>query len=216
MKTVIVSCKTLELELDSALKELDIHFPILWLESGLHSAPKKLKARLQQILDEIQADRVLLVMGFCGNSVQGITARDFELIVPKVDDCISLLLGSVEERTKISGLYDAYFLTEGWLRGERNLWVEYQYALDKYGEEQAREIADALYGHYRTLALLDSGVSPIEQLVDTTEVIAETLNLKQQIIPASTAYIKHLLTGPWSDEMFLIKAPGHTIEIGDL
>jgi len=216
LKTVIVSCKTLELELEAATNALDINYPILWLESGLHSVPKKLKSRLQEILDDIQADRVLLVMGFCGNSVQDITAGDFELIIPRVDDCISLLIGSVEKRMTISGQYDAYFLTEGWLRGERNLWVEHQYAVEKFGEEQAKEIGDAMYGHYRTLGLLDSGVSPIEHLVSKTEIIADTLNLKQQVIPASTTYIKQLLTGPWPEENFLIKAPQHTIKLEDL
>jgi len=215
-KTIVVACQTLESELEQAFKRTSVSHPVLWIESGLHNTPKKLRVKLQETLDGIEADRVLLTMGFCGNSVQGIKVGAFELILPRVDDCISLLLGSVKERTEISGKYSAYFLTDGWLRGERNLWVEYQHALDKYGEEQAQVIAKMMYGHYRTLGLLDSGTMPVPQLVDKTKIIANTLNLEQAVIPASTQYIQQLLTGPWPKEGFVIKGPGQSISSEDL
>ena len=216
MNTVIVACKTLENELNLAISKTGVSYPIVWIESGLHNVPKKLHARLQEVLDSIQADRVLAVLGFCGNSVQGIKTGSFELIIPRVDDCISLLIGSMKERTDISNEYSAYFLTDGWMRGERNLWVEYQYAIKKYGEEQAKSIAKMMYGHYRTLALLDSGATPIAELIAQTEIIAQTLSLEQKVFPASIAYIEQLLTGPWPEEKFVVKGPGQTIISEDL
>ena len=216
MNTIIVACKTLEEELNFALTQTGVSYPIEWLESGLHSVPKNLNSKLQDIFSGIHADRVLMVMGFCGSSIQDITVGDFELIIPRIDDCISLLLGGAKIRAEISRKYDAYFLTDGWLTGERNMWVEYQHTLEKYGEKRAKRIAEQLFKHYRSLCLLDSGAGSIDELIKKTNIIAETLNLKQEVIPASTDYIKQLLTGPWPHEKFIVKTPGQTITSGDL
>jgi len=216
METVLVACKTLEDELSAAKQATGTNYETVWIESGLHDVPNKLTARLIEVLGCISADRVLLAMGFCGNSVQGIRAGSYELIIPRVDDCISLLLGSIEARAKVSDEYAAYFLTEGWMRGERNLWVEYQYTFDKYGEEKALHIAEMMFGHYRTLGLLDTGIAPIEPLVESTRIIAETLKLEQKIIPASVGYLELLLTGPWPADKFLVKSPGEEITLKDL
>jgi hypothetical protein len=216
MKTVIIACRTLEDELRYAMKKTGVTYPVQWLESGLHEIPKKLNEKLQEVLDQIDAQRVLLVLGTCGNAVLGIRTGDFELIMPRVDDCISLLLGSVRNRTAISDEYAAYFLTDGWMRGERNLWVEYQYTADKYGESEAQNIMNLIYRHYRTLALLDSGTVPIGPLVESTKIIADTLKLEQKIIPATISYIELLLTGPWNGAAFIVKLPHETIVDEDL
>jgi hypothetical protein len=213
---VIVACKTLEAELLFAMRKARLDYPVEWLEAGMHNDTEKLAVSLQGALDRIEAQRVLVVMGFCGNSVQGIRAGGFELIIPRVDDCISLLLGSVQARAEISSKYAAYFLTEGWMRGKRNLWAEYQETLEKYGEEKAQSVSEMMYSHYRTLCLLDNGVEPIEPLVEKTKIIADILGLEQIVIPATIAYIERLLTGPWEKDRFLIKTPGESITATDL
>lgn len=186
-------------------------YPVVWLESGLHNVPEQLHDVLQHVIDDLDAERALLAMGFCGNSIAGIHAAGKELICPRVDDCISLLIGSVRRRLEISKEYAAYFFTEGWLRGERNIWVEHQYMLENYGEEITEELEKSMFGHYRTLGLLDCGEKPIAQLVENTKMIAEGLHLKQQIIPASVNYLIELLTGPWPEDRFLCIQSGEKI-----
>lgn len=216
MRTVIIACKTLEDELNYAIKNTGIDYPIEWIESGLHNIPKNLNNYLQNILNDIKADRALVTMGFCGNSLIGIQTGAFELIVPRVDDCISLLIGSPKKRAQITNEHAAYFLTEGWMRGERNIWNEYTYSVDKYGEEIAKSIFDMMYAHYRTLGLLDSGVSSMQPLLESTKKIADTLKLEQKIIPASVSYIEQLITGPWTEDKFVVKASNSTVTANDL
>ena len=211
MKTAIIACKTIEDELSLAMRETGCAYPISWLESGLHNVPEKLLAALQETLDGLDADRVLLAMGFCGNSLAGLRVSSAELIVPRVDDCISLLLGSVQRRMEISREYAAYFFTEGWLRGERNIWVEHQHMLETYGEELTEELEKSMFGHYRTLGLLDCGEKPVEPLIEATKMIAEGLHLQQQVIPASVGYLRELLTGPWPAVRFLTVRRGGEI-----
>ena len=216
MKTVIVACKRIEDELEFAMKSAGLSYPVLWVEGELHNAPSKLTDRLNEVIYEANADRVLLGFGFCGNSIRGIQASKSELIIPRVDDCISLLLGSVKKRVKISDELAAFYLTESWMRSEDNLWYEYQTSIEKYGEEDAMYIMDTQLAHYRTLGLLDYGVKPLDSFIESTKIIAETFKLKQQVIPATLSYIEQLLTGPWPEHDFLVKPPGAPIVMEDL
>ncbi len=216
MKTAVIACKTIEDELRYAMERTGCGFPVVWLEQGLHNVPQRLNDAVQTALDAAQAERVLLAMGFCGNSLIGVQVPVSELIVPRVDDCISLLLGSVKRRLEISREYSAYFFTEGWLRGERNIWVEHQHMLETYGEELTEELEKSMFGHYRTLGLLDCGIKPVEPLVEGTKMIADGLHLAQQVIPASARYLEDLLTGPWPPERFLTVRGARTITEEDM
>lgn len=213
MRRTLIACKTVEDELEAALGKTGVEIPVKWVESGLHNVPEKLHARLQSEIDALDegVDQVLMCFGSCGTSLVGLEARCHELVIPRVDDCISLLIGSDERRASISRDYAAYYLTEGWMRGERNLWVEHLYAVEKYGEEGARRIDEMMYGNYRTLALLDAGVYPIDHLTDETRIIADTLELEQRTIPASIAYIEDLLRGPYDDGRFVIVEAGDAV-----
>lgn len=51
-----------------------------------------------------------------------------------------------------------YFMSKGWLQGERNIWVEYLRAREKYGEDTAREIMAMMFGSYQKLGILDTGL----------------------------------------------------------
>ena len=211
MKTAIIACKTIEDELRFAMEQTGCSYPIVWLEQGLHNVPEMLKTAVQTALDGIDAERVLMAMGFCGNAIRGLHVPVEELVVPRVDDCISLLLGSVKRRLEVSREYSAYFFTEGWLRGERNIWVEHLHMLETYGEELTEELEKSMFGHYRTLGLLDCGIKPMEPLIEGTKMIADGLHLTQQVIPASAQYLADLLTGPWSEARFVTLRRGEEI-----
>jgi len=211
MKTVVIACETMRDEVLYAIKKTGVDYPVVWLEQGLHNVPERLRDSVEKALEGSGAERALLATGFCGNAMKGIRIPVGEIVLPRVDDCISLLLGSVRRRRQVSDEYAAYFFTEGWLRGERNIWVEHQYMLENYGEEITEELERSMFGHYRTLGLLDCGVNPVEPLVENTRMIAEGLHLTQQVIPASVGYLEELLTGPWPVERFVTLRQGEEI-----
>ena len=145
MNAMILACETIRDEIDRARELTSVDYPIVWVESGLHNHPEKLRAVLQEHLDSgNDYERILMAFGSCGNSVIGLKTGDYELVIPRVDDCISLMIGSVERRMVIGKAGGTYFLTPGWLRGERNIWAEYEYSRDKYGEETARSIMEMM------------------------------------------------------------------------
>ena len=217
MDTVIFACKTLENELRCAMAECECDYDVKWLESGLHNVTKKLTSALQDLIDSSQSySRALLALGYCGNSLVGLRSGNLTLTVPRVDDCISLLLGSYKNRLALTKNDYSYFITEGWLRGERNIWREYEYAIKKFGEDTGREIYDAMFGHYKTLAMLDTNCYDFSAAETDGKRIAAALGLEYKVIPATIVYIKRLLDGPWDDISFLTVPPYSTVGIADL
>lgn len=209
MKPVIIACKTIENELLAAMKQMDCHFPVLWLESGLHNWPDKLRARIQELLDLCQEyDTVLLAMSFCGNSVVGLKTGAYQLVIPRSDDCITLLLGSCSRRKDIKA---TFFLTEGWLKGEMNLWKEYQTCLARYGEKRGKRIFSVMLAHYINLALLDTGCFDRAALEQQVKEIAATLGLEYMYLDGTLDHLKQLLTGPWEEERFVLVPPNSMV-----
>ena len=209
MKSVMIACKTIEQELLAAMRQTGCSWPVLWLESGLHNWPDKLRAQIQQLLDSCGGyDTVLLAMSFCGNSVVGLRTGDFRLVVPRCDDCITLLLGSRERRQEIPA---TYFLTEGWLKGERNLWAEYKICIRKYGEKRGKRIFTTMLANYRHLALLDTGCFDRQALENRVQSIARALELEYLLVDGSLEYLKALLAGEWNPERFLLVPPNTAV-----
>lgn len=216
MNTLIIACRTIADELNMIIKETNCNFPILWIDSGLHNHPELLRERLQQELNHISnVDQILLAFGYCGNALLGITAPNCKLIFPRVDDCITLLLGSCQKRKEISDEMGTYFLTKGWLDYETNIWVEYQDAVKKYGKSRADRIFKAMLQHYKRLAIVETGAYSLDAFIEKTKEIAENLKLTHQVIPGELRYMRKLLTGPWDSE-FIVINPGETIAISHI
>ena len=214
MNTVIIACHTIADELNSLISEIGCTYPVLWIQSGLHNSPELLKNHLQEELDHLSnVDRVLLAFGYCGNALIGLTPSLYEMIFPRVDDCISLLLGSSRIRKEISGTMGTYFLTKGWLDYEKNIWFEYQEAVKRYGATRADQLYRLILKHYGRLGIIETGAYPLESISETTHAIAETLKLKHEVIPGTLEYLKKLLTGPWDEEDFVIINPGETVTL---
>ncbi len=209
MNTVALACETIVDEIKRSAAEVNSQIPIRWIESGLHNSPEKLRSHLQ---DEIQAlersdlDKILLLFGSCGNALLGLTSARCRMVIPRVDDCISLLLGGNKKRNTLSAEAMAYYLTRGWLRHENNLWNEYHYCLRKYGSERTREIYRIMLGNYKNLNVIETGAYNLADILPQTEELAGALGLKHEIIAGSLGIIHKALLGEWDDDFAVIEA----------
>ena len=88
------------------------------LDFGLHITPEKLRESLQQAIDKIgdDADVIILGYGLCSMAAVGLKTEKCTLVVPRVDDCIAIFLGSTaayrEQGKQEPG---TYYLTKGWI-----------------------------------------------------------------------------------------------------
>lgn len=212
MKNVLLACRTMQAEIELIFAQKGCIFDqIQWMESGLHNVSARLKDEIAARLSGIQgADCVVLGFGACGNALVGITAGDFKMVIPKTDDCISIMLGSCQKKKEIMKQGETYFVTRGWLGGESNIYKEYLFTVDKYGKEMADMIYEEILGQYRYLGVIDTKAYDYEALLKDTAVMAEELRLDQLRLEGDLSYLECLLTGVWDGPYFLHVAPHQT------
>ena len=137
MRLKVIACEVMKEELLAAAAGNAPDFE--FVPQGLHAHPEKLNEELQRLLDDTTGySRVVLAFGLCGGGAKNLRAGDFTLTIPRVHDCIAVLLGSrkafdVVRREEPGTLY----LSAGWVRGEAPIISEYGRTVAKYGEARA-------------------------------------------------------------------------------
>lgn len=158
MSRIIIACATLRRELLSAMEANNCTDPVVWLRAGAHNVPQKRLEEIQSALEKCDGyDTVLLCMTICGNSLVGLKSGRHTLVLPRSDDCLSLISGGGKRPT------DSYYLNEGWLQGDENILNEYDAAVRKYGKTRADRIFFAMLKNYRRLVWL--GHCPVPERV---------------------------------------------------
>lgn len=212
MNYAVIACRTLQDELVLAINETGCEYPVIWVDSEYHIDPNKLREKLQQEIDSLKGiDSILFAYGSCGNGLVDLTASTADLIIPKTDDCISMVLsepGKIFAREK-----DTYFLTKGWMESSKGLLNEYWQTLKRYGEKRTKRIFELMLGHYQNLMLIDTKAYNLEEWIYQAQELAEKTNLELVTAKGSIWFLKQLLTGPY-DENFCIIKQGQTVNLG--
>jgi hypothetical protein len=213
-KTKVVACATVIEEMLPLLPQGMGHEV---LDFGLHLNPGNLREILQRAVDNLEGDFDTLILGYglCSLAVVGLQSRNCTLVVPRVDDCIAIFLGSKdaysEQARKEPG---TYYLTKGWIEVGDTPFEEYTRLVDQYGVERADRIMGIILKHYTRLAYIDTGRQDQDGYREYARTTAERFNLRFEEIVGSNALVRKLLFGPWDDEI-LVAPPGHTIEFLD-
>lgn len=211
MRTCVLACRMLEEEVRAAMTAAGLAFPLLWLDGALHNSPRRLHEALADGLERLRDyDRIILTYGLCGRAAEGLRTCGAQLILPKVDDCAALLLGSQALRDRLGG-EGCFFVTGAWLDGERSPEAEYRRAVTKYGEAAGQRVIRAMFAHYRSLVLLDTGCHPLAEVLPAARRLGELLELEVQVTPAALSGLTELLTGPWPPEKFWVVEPGEAV-----
>ncbi len=205
----IIACKTVIEELkplmpeEMALEELDF---------GLHNSPKKLNMLLQETIDGSKdVKTIILGYGLCSQAVIGLKANHGTLVVPKVDDCIALFLGSSKDyRKRVQNEPGTYYLTKGWIEACDSPFEEFDRLKKKYGPEKAQRIMDIMLKNYTTLAFINTGNYNIDKYRTHVQNTAKRFSLLYDEIKGSTNLLKKMIHGPWDDE-FIVISEGDTV-----
>jgi len=187
------------------------------LDFGLHTDPKSLKISLQNAIDSSAPDieTILLGYGLCSQAVVGLRSSSRTLIIPRVDDCIAIFLGSTAEYQKqCSMIPGTYYLTKGWIESDNTPFSEYDILAKHYGEQTAQRIISQILKNYTRLAFINTSNNKLEYYREHARSMAERFNLRYEEIQGSDAIIRKMLYGPWNDE-FVIIPPGKTVSFFD-
>ena len=209
-RTKVIACATV---IEEMLPHLPPGVEYRVLDFGLHVNPEALKCALQEAIDAsaASAETILLGYGLCSQAVVGLRANDCTLVVPRVDDCIAIFLGSgAAYRQQARAEPGTYYLTKGWIVAGDSPFDEYDSLVELYGEERAQWLMGQILNNYTRLALINTGQYELERYRDYCRRTAERFGLRYEEIPGSNALIKKILHGPRDDE-FVVARPGETI-----
>ena len=220
MPPIILACRVLQ-----SLVESNLHgtaLPSTFMDYGLHRTPQLMTPALQAEIDRIAEPSTIVVgYGLCGNGLAGLKSRRHTLVVPRVDDCIALLLGSreryLEEFTAEPG---TYYLTKGWLESGSHPLKEYRDYCDKYGQETADWLVDEMYGKYQRIVLVAPDPAELDayraQAQEIAEFCAARWGWRYEERVGSADYVARLVTQAHtlaqSTNDFVIIPPGGEIK----
>lgn len=154
MKLKLIICKVFAPEFAMFADTPGVERDVEYLELGEHAGPDLLRQKLQEKINEARGyDAVVLGYGLCGRATEGIQAVHCPVVIFRSHDCGGILLGS---RKKYEELFrempstpfsSAGFIESGdYFREEGELAEggSYRYLVEKYGEENAIYIREAM------------------------------------------------------------------------
>jgi len=217
---VLIACKVFQDFIEHFLPDGMLKQTI-FMEYGLHRVPRNLKQALQEQIDSIkQPSLILLGYGLCGNGLNGIQSGKHTLLIPRVDDCIAVLLGSYQSYLKeFNSVPGTYYLSKGWLESGSNPLQEYREYVGKYGEERASWLMDQQYHNYKRVALVAHQQSDIEKYRPLAQEVAAYCarwDVRYQEILGSDRYVRRLAEVASSldqaDDEFVLVSPGGEVK----
>jgi len=193
---VVLSCLVLQDLLVDLLPD-GLARQVTFMDYGLHRVPAKMAGALQEVLDGLaEPSLVVLGYGLCGTGLKGLRAGRHTLLVPRVDDCITLLLGSYRAYMReFQAVPGTYYLSKGWLESGSHPLKEYQEYVPRYGEKEAMWIMDQQYQHYERLVLVAHDQADLETYRPQALEVArfcERWGMRYEEILGSDAYVLRL------------------------
>jgi hypothetical protein len=221
MPTVIIACRVLQ----SLLQELAPAETIenaVFMDYGLHRQPARMTRELQERIDTIEVPSLILMgYGLCGKGLTGIQSGRHTLKVPRVDDCIALLLGSRQAyQRQFNAEPGTYYLSKGWLESGSHPLREYEEYAQKFGSRRAAWIMDQQYKHYERLALVGHSRQDLERYRPQARQVARFCrqwDMRYEELLGSDEYVRRLVDGGDAsdkiDNDFVIIPPGGEIRL---
>lgn len=215
MKIKMIACEVMKEELLSidSVHSIDYEF----ISMGLHLYPKKLHKELQAVIDRSQGySKVILSFGLCGGAARDLKAANCPLIIPRVHDCIPVLLGSKKRYEDLKAKErGTFYLTKGWMIVEKNILTDHERICKKYGEKKAQSILARTYDSYRQVLFIHTGCAKEEASLKESRQIAELIQVSHCTTEGDQTYLHKIINGPWDEADFINIEPFQVVQEED-
>lgn len=206
---IILSCGSLLAHVKAAQQKMQTNYPVVVLDRKYHAEPSKMRwqiiKKMRNLPDEI--DTVLVAMGFCGGSWNVVPLAK-RVVIPKVDDCITLLLHkddawqyNLKEKTHI-------YLRDG-DNGAFSFSGIQKSLCEKHGAEKGRAIFNKWFAPYTDVDIIDTGAYDChsEEYLAAARKNADLTKCRLNHAEGSNILLEKLVSGRW-DSQFLIAEAG--------
>jgi hypothetical protein len=223
----LIACNALLRELCHLVSRSPHVIDLEFNELDAHRHSKSLRDLIQQRIDAADGggyDAILLGYGLCGNATVGLRAGATRVVVPRAHDCCTLLLGSRGEfkrhfRDNPSQPFSSTGYSErsvgsfheGFEKNDQDaLYREY---VEKYGEENARYIVEAMsapaHAQNRIVFIETPGTAALGGAA-RCEARARAEGREFVRLTGSLELLRKLVDAEW-DSDFLVLEPGRKI-----
>ena len=234
MRLKLIGCQVLTRELDVVLANSPHQVELETLTMGLHDLGAGMRSYLQDRIDAADGcgyEGILLGYGLCGRGTEGLRAGSTQLVLPRVHDCIGILMGG-HERYQIyfERHPGAYYRSPGWIEFQapgQSLQPAHAKTKRTLGERRTREELIAEYGeengnylfeqfrayrrHYSDLAYISTGTPSDENCRSLAQAEAEREGWAFNEVKGSLVLLQSMVNGEWDAARFLVVPPGATI-----
>lgn len=205
---VVISCRTLEREIQAAMKETGSSYLVYYLPCRLHTAPQEMAVELQRIIDGlVDVDQVLLCVSGCGGSTKNLKATTADIIIPKTRDCIDILLTKTTTK-EIERDKRGIFFTDNWLQFFRNSPMAFEKLVEEYGKEEAKERFRQIYKGFEHFYIVDTGAYDVEALKRELQPLIRILEGQLTVVPGHYEVLRKMFAGKIDDDFRVLKKEG--------
>ena len=218
-ETVILTCSSLERYVKRAQEKMHTNYPIIVIDRIYHVEPATMKTVIWQELEKRKRkpDTILAAMGFCGGVWDQVRAQ-VRTVIPRVDDCVSLLLATddryIPNRKESGHLY--LYEDEPEKFSVLSLLKDYRKASKEFQGLDEETLFHMWFDQYYFLDIIDTGYNDCYELAyaEQAQKNADMIHAALDYVQGSNRILEKLVSGEL-DEQFLVAEHGHLIRHGD-
>ena len=218
MSTMILACGSLRRYVEAAQEKMGTDFPVTYVDNRLHAEPEKMNERLAQTLSELppEVDTVLVAMGYCGGSWEKVPHRQ-KLVIPCVDDCITLLLHTDDQRCPNKKEPGHMYICDKTSDDDQfSIPAIHRAIFAEHGEYNGDMLFKSWFGSYHDLDIIDTGAYDCysEDFVVYAQESADLISADLNYVEGSNHLLEKMVSGVW-DEQFVVKEAEETVDLFD-
>lgn len=216
MNAIILACSSLQIHIDAAQTKMKTSYPMVLVDRKYHKDPKEMRRQVIKTIQNMhpEVDTILVAMGFCGGSWDEMVFEK-RIVIPKVDDCITVLLHTDDEWHPNLKKAGHFYLSDSGTDEYSPIPMQ-QELCEKCGEEVGMEVFHSWFQSYTDVDIIDTGEYDCyaQEYVAEAQKNADLIRCQLNYVKGSNLLLEKLVSGRW-DQQFLVAEPGQLISYQD-